>query len=331
MSLALVMTFSAFTFAWIYKLGYMTIWYVYAYALLAGTCESIGMPIRQALISSSVPHKYLSNALTTNLLTFPMTRVVGPLLGGILASKVGFFWNLNLEAILYAALIIFIIPMATPFAAAIDENNKYNSLDIRRFFLDLVDGFKYLFNQQRVLFKIMLLSLTPNVVCFPLLFLLPLFTSDILKEGADFGGYLLSVNGFGGMLAILFFSAFGIPNKRGLICILSALFAGVLTLSFGLVTWWPLAFFLIALFGVCISTFRTINGVMSQTLVSDQYRVRTISFYRFIMSFIVMSSFIVGKFADITSLQAVLFGMGILAIFISAGFLIFSSSVRNEP
>jgi hypothetical protein len=174
------------------------------------------------------------------------------------------------------------------------------------------------------------LSLTPNVVCFPLLFLLPLFTSDILKEGADFGGYLLSVNGFGGMLAILFFSAFGIPNKRGLICILSALFAGVLTLSFGLVTWWPLAFFLIALFGVCISTFRTINGVMSQTLVSDQYRVRTISFYRFIMSFIVMSSFIVGKFADITSLQAVLFGMGILAIFISGGFLIFSSSVRNE-
>ena len=70
---------------------------------------------------------------------------------------------------------------------------------------------------------------------------------------------------------------------------------------------------------------------MTQTLVKDEYRVRTLSFYRFIMSFIVISSFIIGILTDLTSLEVVLFGMGMLAIIISSGFLFFSSSVRNQP
>jgi len=328
MFLASIMAFSAFSFAWVYKLGYANIWFVYGYAFLTGIYESTSMPIRQALVSNAVPQKYLSNAFTTNVLTIPGTRMLGPFVGGILASQTGFFWNLNLEAILYLLVVIFIIPMATPFAAKDSEDRDFK---VSRLLGDFIDGFKYLFNQQRVLFKIMLLSFTPNVFCFPMLFLLPLFTAEILKEGADFGGYLLASNGLGGLIAIFLFSAFGVPNKRGLICILSALFAGILTLSLGQVTWMPISFLIVGLFGACISTFRTSNGVMTQTLVKDEYRVRTLSFYRFIMSFIVISSFIIGILTDLTSLEVVLFGMGMLAIIISSGFLFFSSSVRNQP
>ena len=331
MLLASIMAISAFSFAWIYKLGYANLWFVYGYAFLAGIYESINMPIRQALVSNSVPEKYLSNAFTTNVLTIPGTRMLGPFVGGILASEIGFFWNLNLEAILYVLVVIFIIPMATPFATSVNKSINVSNFKINILFLDFIDGFKYLFNQQRILYKIMLLSFTPNVICFPLLFLLPLFTSDILKEGADFGGYLLASNGLGGMIAILFFSAFGFPNKKGLICILAALFAGILTLSLGQINWMPLAFLIIALFGACISTFRTSNGVMTQTLVKDEYRVRTLSFYRFIMSLIVISSFVIGRLVDLSSLEIVLSGMGMLAIIIASGFLIFSPMVRNQP
>ena len=331
MVLASVMCVSAFSFAWIYELGYMTIWHVYAYAFLAGTCESIAMPIRQALISNTVPREYLSNAFTTSVLTFPMTRMVGPFIGGILASNVGFFWNFNLEAFLYMSLLILIMLMATPFTSHNAEEHMYSDFSVKVFFVDLIDGFKYLFNQQRVLFKIMILSLTPNVITFPLLFLLPVFTSEILKEGPDWGGYLLSINGFGGMVSILGFSAFGFPDKRGLLCIVSALLTGVLTLFFGLINWLPLAFLLIVLFGTAVSTFRTANGVLIQTLVDDRYRVRAHSFYRFIMSFVVISSFIIGRLIDVTSLQLVLVGMGVLSIIMSVCYLIFSSSVRNQP
>ena len=158
-----------------------------------------------------------------------------------------------------------------------------------------------------------------------------MYTAEILKEGPDWGGYLLSVNGFRGMVSILVFSAFGFPDKRGLMCILSALVTGVLTLLFGLVNWIPLAFLLIVFFGTAVSIFRTTNGVLIQTLVDDRYRVRTHSFYRFIMSFVVISSFIIGRLIDMTSLQLVIVGMGILSIIMSVGYLIFASSVRNQP
>ena len=331
MVLASVMSLSALSFAWVYELGYMTIWHVYAYAFLAGTCESIAMPVRQALISNTVPREYLSNAFTTVNLTFPMTRMVGPFVGGILASSVGFFWNLNLEAFLYMSLLILTTLMATPFTNPKAKDYMYGNFNVKVFFADLVDGFKYLFNQQRALFKVMILSLIPNVITFPLLFLLPVYTAEILKEGPDWGGYLLSVNGFGGMVSILVFSAFGFPDKRGLMCILSALVTGVLTLLFGLVNWIPLAFLLIVFFGTAVSIFRTTNGVLIQTLVDDRYRVRTHSFYRFIMSFVVISSFIIGRLIDMTSLQLVIVGMGILSIIMSVGYLIFASSVRNQP
>jgi len=331
MVLASVMSLSALSFAWVYELGYMTICHVYAYAFLAGTCESIAMPVRQALISNTVPREYLSNAFTTVNLTFPMTRMVGPFVGGILASSVGFFWNLNLEAFLYMSLLMLTTLMATPFTNPKAKDYMYGNFNVKVFFADLVDGFKYLFNQQRALFKVMILSLIPNVITFPLLFLLPVYTAEILKEGPDWGGYLLSVNGFGGMVSILVFSAFGFPDKRGLMCILSALVTGVLTLLFGLVNWIPLAFLLIVFFGTAVSIFRTTNGVLIQTLVDDRYRVRTHSFYRFIMSFVVISSFIIGRLIDMTSLQLVIVGMGILSIIMSVGYLIFASSVRNQP
>ena len=331
MVLASVMSLSALSFAWVYELGYMTIWHVYAYAFLAGTCESIAMPVRQALISNTVPREYLSNAFTTVNLTFPMTRMVGPFVGGILASSVGFFWNLNLEAFLYMSLLMLTTLMATPFTNPKAKDYMYGNFNVKVFFADLVDGFKYLFNQQRALFKVMILSLIPNVITFPLLFLLPVYTAEILKEGPDWGGYLLSVNGFGGMVSILVFSAFGFPDKRGLMCILSALVTGVLTLLFGLVNWIPLAFLLIVFFGTAVSIFRTTNGVLIQTLVDDRYRVRTHSFYRFIMSFVVISSFIIGRLIDMTSLQLVIMGMGILSIIMSVGYFIFASSVRNQP
>ena len=88
---------------------------------------------------------------------------------------------------------------------------------------------------------------------------------------------------------------------------------------------------LIVFFGTAVSIFRTTNVVLIQTLVDDRYRVRTHSFYRFIMSFVVVSSFIIGRLIDMTSLQLVIVGMGILSIIMSVGYLIFASSVRNQP
>ena len=133
--------------------------------------------------------------------------------GGILASSVGFL-EFKFRSFFILSLLILTTLMATPFTNPKAKDYMYSNFNVKVFFADLVDLFKYLFNQQRALFKVMILSLIPNVITFPLLFLLPVYTAEILKEGPDWGGYLLSVNGFGGMVSVLVFSALGFLIKR---------------------------------------------------------------------------------------------------------------------
>lgn len=328
MFLELAMFCLAFTFAWLVKFDVVVVWHVYGYAFVAGCCESIKMPVRHALIANTVSSDSLSNAFTTSVLTIPGTRMIGPFIGGLLVTSFGFFWNFTIEALLYLAVFISLLPMKTPFTG---PRNTSQSFGIGGIFKDLVDGIKYLWKKQRVLTLLFFLSSAPNIVCHPLLFLLPVYISEVLGRGADYGGYMLSLNGVGGFFMVLAMSAFGFPKRRGLLCVLSALASAILTLLMGLSMWLFMAFLVVTLFGATQTLFRTTNGVLTQTLVDDGYRVRTNGVYQMGMGMVIFISLFVGWVAGQTSVNFVLVAMGILAIIISCAFLFGSKLVRNQP
>ena len=68
----------------------------------------------------------------------------------------------------------------------------------------------------------MILPIIPNIILHPTWFLLPVFTSDVLKCSADVGGHLLSVTGIGGFLAALFTASFGFIFDKGKVAVLGA-------------------------------------------------------------------------------------------------------------
>ena len=195
---------------------------------------------------------------------------------------------------------------------------------------DMVDGFKYLWKQQRPLSLIYMLSAAPNVVLHPVIFLLPLFTTDVLHRDVDYGGYMMAVNGAGGLLMVFVFSAFGFPKWRGMLCVLSALAGAIMTLLLSQSLWIAPAFLVLAIFGATQTAFRTTNGVLTQTLAEDQYRVRAMSAYRIGMGMVVFFSLFVGWMAGITSVRLTLVFMGALGVVISIAFWIFSPAVRNQ-
>ena len=113
-------------------------------------------------------------------------------------------------------------------------------------------------------------------------------------------------------------------------CLLSALASAVLTLLLSQSIWLPTAFLVLALFGASQTAYRTTNGVMTQTLVDDGYRVRVMSVYRIVMGMVVFFSLLVGWFADVTSPRWALALMGILALAISVAYLVSASSIRRQ-
>lgn len=328
MALELAMFCLAMTFAWLVRFDIIDIWHVYVYAFVAGCCESVKMPVRHALIANTVPSESLSNAFTTSVLTIPGTRMIGPFIGGLLVTSFGFFWNFTIEALLYLAVFISLFPMKTPFTGS---RNTSDSSSPNAIFKDLIDGIKYLWKKQRELSLLFFLSSGPNIVCHPLLFLLPVYISEVLGKGADYGGYMLSLNGVGGFVMVLAVSAFGFPKRRGLLCILSALASAILTIFMGLSMWLFMAFLIVTLFGATQTLYRTTNGVLMQTLVDDAYRVRVNGLYQMGMGMVIFISLFVGWVAGQISVNFVLVAMGILASFICCSFLLGSKLVRNQP
>ena len=321
------MALLALIFAVLVQMNIIEIWQVYLYALIAGSCESIKMPVRSALVANTVPDRDISNAFATSVLTIPGTRMIGPFVGGLIVSSFGFFWNFAIEAFLYTSTVLCLIPMSLEYAVTKGEDEKFN---FKRMFPDVFDGFKYLWRRQKSLSYLIILSSVPNIICQPILFLLPLYTASVLNKGADFGGYLLAVNGAGGLLMVLFISAFGFPSKRGLFCVICAFTSASITLLLSQTVWIPVAFLVLAAFGATQTAFRTTNGVLVQTLTDDLYRVRVMSVYRVVAGMIVIFGLGVGWMTDLTSPRWTIGIMGLIGVLISALFLINFPVVRNQ-
>ncbi len=307
---------AAFSFLFAVMVGQqlVTTWHAYIYVFVSGVCVSISQNSRMALVANTVPREALAHAFATNVLTIPGTRMIGPFIGGILITTLGFFWNFTLEALLYLGTILTFLPMKTPY-----QQRRRASAN-ESFMSDLLAGFTYIWRDKRVLLYLTLLGFIPNTILQPVMFLLPVFTDEILRRGADVGGYFLAINGLGGLLMALFIASFGFVFRKGMIVLVTAIASSVIILLFSHAFIPPLAFALIMLFASSQSAFRTTNGTLMQLLVSDDMRSRVTSLQRYSMGGVIVSSFVIGWFAQLTSVSIALAAMGVLGAALGLAF-----------
>ena len=316
---------AAFSFLFAVMVGQqlVTVWHAYIYVFVSGVCVSISQNSRMALVANTVPRHAMAHAFATNVLTIPGTRMIGPFIGGIFITTLGFFWNFTLESLLYLGTILVFLPIKTPYAQARRARADTSFLS------DLIGGFTYVWKDKRVLLYLTMLGFIPNTILQPVMFLLPVFTDEILRRGADVGGYFLAINGLGGLLMALFIASFGFIFKKGNIVLWCALGSSVFILLFSYAIILPLAFLLIMLFASTQTAFRTTNGTLMQLLVSDDMRSRVTSLQRYSMGGVIISSFAIGWFARLTSVSIALLAMGIIATIIAAAFYIFAKQIRE--
>ncbi len=323
MGLQIFMSISALLFAFMVGLRMVTVWHAYIYVLVSGLCLTVTQPMRQAMIANVVPRESLGNAYATNVITIPGTRMIGPFIGGILIATLGFFWNFTMEAVLYAANVLLLMRMKMPYYQPRKIAKGQSML------VDLIEGFMYVWRDNRVIIYLTALSLLPNTLLQPLMFLLPIFTEEVLRRGPEIGGLFLAINGFGGMVAAMLIASFGFVYRKGQIVLVTALISSVLVLLFSQAYILPLAFFLIMLYAASQTVYRTTNGTLIQLLVPDEMRGRVTTLQRYSMGFVVLSSMAIGWFAGVFSVSVALAVMGIMGIIAGTGALMISHRIKG--
>ena len=156
----------------------------------------------------------------------------------------------------------------------------------------------------------MCLGLIPNLLLQPFMFLLPVFTVEVLRQGPDVGGFLLAANGAGGLAAAFIIASVGFIFKKGKLVLFMAVGSSLTVLLMAYSQWLPAALIVIALVGFTQSAFRTTNGTLIQTLVPDNLRSRVTSLQGYGRGFIVFSSLLVGWFADVASVSVAIVVIG---------------------
>ena len=313
----------AATFAFLVASGQIQeSWHVYVYALIGGAFRSITMPMQQVLVANTVPREDLPNAYATNVLTIPGTRMIGPFVGGILIFSLGFAWNFAIEAVLYAAVVLLLLPMRTPYR---QQGSRGQSSPLS----DLMEGIRYVWKGERVIFYLMVLSLVPNVLLHPLWFLLPTFTADVLNRDADFGGYLLAATGFGGLMCALVVASFGFGFKKGKICLVTVAASSIFTILFAQSQWIVLSFIAIAMMAFSQSYFRTTDGALIQLLSPDRLRGRITTLQGYGQGFLPFSSVLIGLFAWQTSPSFAATVVGLVGLALAVLFFFTFSKVRE--
>ncbi|MYC06209.1 MAG: MFS transporter [Chloroflexi bacterium] len=317
------MAMFSFLFAVLVGQQLVSHYHVYMYVFLGGICLSITQTNRMALIANTVPRASMANAFATNVLTIPGTRMIGPFIGGILITTLGFFWNFTLESLLYLGTVIAYMPMKTPYV-----ERRTAPKDVS-FIADLVAGFVYVWRDKRVLLYITIIGFVPNTILEPVMFLLPVFTSEVLRSGADVGGYLVAINGLGGLLMAFFIASFGFIFPKGKIILVAAMVSSVFILLFAYAALLPLAMLLIMLFAPSQTAFRTATVTLQTLIAPDEMRSRVMSLQRYSMGGVVIFSLVVGWFAEITSVSIALTAMGIIGLVVGLLFWVFGDQIRE--
>ena len=331
------MATAAVLFALLVASGNVQVWHAYAYVLFIGVPLAISRPLSQALIANTVPREAFGNAYAAITFTIAGTRMIGPFFGGVVIAALGFTWNFMVEAVLYGATILILLPMKTPYRSGVQASDQPRPLSSGARsagrsispLADLREGVRFIWNGERAIFNLMLLSLVPNVIMNPVLFLLPVFTSQALHRGADVGGYLLAATGFGALASALTIASVGFIFRKGRVVLGSVVVGSVALILFANAPWLALTFIFIILMSAALNAFRTSQGTLVQLLTPDGLRGRVTGLQNYGQGFAVIASLLIGWFAGIVSVTIVVTLVGGVSLALAIVALLTSDRVRQ--
>ncbi len=250
--------------------GHVRYWHVAALAALYGLGRAVEIPARQSFITDLVGRADLPNAVALNSLVFNGARIVGPSVAGLLIARYDVAVAFFLNALSFVAVLVALLAMRIKGAP-----DPAGQLGLRQGVLGAVT---YAASTPSVgfilslLVVLSLLGLNFNVV-------VPLIARDVLNEGAQGFGYLMSALGGGavvgaGSIALMRRDRPPLAYLAGSAAILCA---GVAAL--GLVAHFPLAMVTLAVLGALQIYFTTSCNTTLQLSTPQALRGRVMGLY----------------------------------------------------
>lgn len=272
-------------------LGYVKVWHIFAFTLLIGTGTGINQTARQTATANVVPRRELMNAVALGSVSFNITRVIGPAVGGYLIGLIGMAGNFFIQAGCYIGTLLTIFPIKL-----VREQDGMDA-SRRRFLPSMADGFRYVGKDKSVL-SLIILGLVPMLFIFPINALMPIFAKDVFGMGATGFGILFTAIGAGSLIGTLGLASVGDVKKKARVFYVSLSVAISMSIAFAWSRSLPLALVVLGVQGAFQMMYFSLNNATLQLIVPDSMRGRVMSLNALDTAVIPLGGLLGGVLAD---------------------------------
>ena len=246
-------------------------WHLIAISLATGVLLSFDIPSRQAILPNLVPREHLLNAIVLYSFIFGSAAIVGPSYFAPFVNLVGeegLFFLVGGSYALTVVMLMMMKPIGNPGEAR--QATQWQ---------DLMEGLAYIRGHR---FVLSLVGISAVAGLFGMSFgtLMPIVADEILDGGVEAYSLLLLGTGVGGLAGTLFLALFGDLRNSSNLQMLTALGFGIGLAVFSRITWLPASVSVLVFVAACSSAFGTVNNMLLQSIVDDEFRGRVMSIHQ---------------------------------------------------
>jgi len=230
-------------------------WVAAITAIVFGLVWSVDMTLRRRMLGDLAGNERLVTALSFESASNNSTRMLGPLLGGILYHSIGPLGAFGLMVILYAIALYMIVRVSD------SGPSEASGREPTRILADLREAFS-LAVHDRDISRILLVTAVFNIWAFPFMSMIPVIGVERLHLNPTWIGVLASMEGMGA-----FFGALIIAIVNPSIGLRRIYFFGtVCFMAFAFIAGWITVPFLMALTILCVGLSASGFSAMQSTL-----------------------------------------------------------------
>ena len=258
--------------------GWMTYEYLFFLSFASGAIFSLNGPARQALVPLLVPQHLLMNAVSLQMGSQNLTRIIAPAIGGLLIAPIGVGWVFMITTFCFVFAII--SEFRLPSHGLIGSTKSESTLESMR------GGFNFIRSTPTIALLLVAGMVMP-FFAFPLQTLLQVHSSEVLgmSDGRAYG-FLMAAGGIGGVIGAILSATLDKFPSKGRLMFVSGLIMASFIFAFARTDMFLFSFLFFAGSNIGQMMFMASNNTVIQALSPGEMRGRVNSFT--MMSFGVM-------------------------------------------
>ena len=249
--------------------------YVLLLAFILGCCNTIDLPTRQSFTIEMAGKNDLMNAIALNSATFNLARIIGPAIGALVMASFGAGWCFFLNGVSYLAVLFSLLKIKVkPYVRSEVSNTVLK---------EIKDGLRYIAREPSLL-QTILMVLIIGLFVFNFNILLPVLTKDVLHQGEQVYGLLMSSLGVGSFIGAIMVSLTSKTGPHSRVLFLSTLMVSMMFILISFTKVYHVTALLMLLTGIFTIWFSTNANSTLQITAKNEYRGRVMSVYSLVFA-----------------------------------------------